>query len=158
MAQWTDLLPDGVSKPIVIAITHPAAWRADKTADGASKAQANQLASDQGYLNDRSKFAKSLGADHVTVLSIQQGNSLDITVYVPSTVTGDVNTVAGKVMSWFWGSALGKIYSAAGQRNGAPAVPSGKGQQYTNIKDIAHLKQNVADDGYTHTKGHCACH
>jgi hypothetical protein len=166
---WIQLLPEGVSRPIVINLRYPVSWRRKggkpTPEDRASEAQAVALAKNPNYIGQRDAIAKQMGADHVTVLSPPNPDAPAPTdqpvaqIYLPLPLTEQsVAEAADAVMQWFEGSLLGRIYFAQGRQNGFRGELTVKGFTYETLDSLSYLKPNVDDDDYKHSVNHCACH
>ena len=162
---WIQLLPKGVTRPIVINLVFPETWRkkdGHHTAeDKASQGEAIALVKNKQYISERDAITKQYGADHVTVLSNPTKTTdpnVVATVYFPKPLTTkNPNEAAQSVMQWFEASLLGKIYFKQGKQNRMSQVVT-SGQTYDKVDSLKDLKPNVDSDDYTHSVDHCVCH
>lgn len=162
---WIQLLPPGVSRPLIINLVFPTTWRMKDghhtKEDEASRGLAIALVKNPQYRAERDAITKQFGADHVTVLSNPADTTdptVKATVYFPTPDKQiDLNDAAKTVMTWFERSLLGKIYFAQGHQNKMGNVVS-SGKPYDKVDSLEDLKPNVDSDDYTHSVEHCACH
>ena len=161
MAVWYEYLPDGVSRPIILEIHHAAKWRGNADRDSIARKQAQALVHNKQFLDSRQQLLDGLGADHVTVLTIQEDDEaapVVTNVYLPSTVTENDTEAAEKVVDWFQKSKLGKIYlKVAGEHGHKGSLTINSVSRYDSVSELGHLKE-VPDPQEDHRKGHCACH
>lgn len=162
---WIQLLPPGVSRPLVINLVFPATWRKKgghpTEEDKVSRGEAIRLVKNRQYLAERDEITKRFGADHVTVLS-NPADTTDptvlATVFFPNPDKGiSLDDAAREVMTWFEDSLLGKIYFKQGKQNKMGNVVT-TGRPYDKVDSLKDLKTNVDSDDYTHAVEHCVCH
>lgn len=78
MSHWTDLLPPGAEKPIVIEILHPMQQKTDAPKPGDKftamdprlRADMEQLVGDAAFVESHQKMVKEIGADSFLIFFI----------------------------------------------------------------------------------------